>query len=142
LRQVAGMIVGNTKGKTLTINYNEPIIDPIENKEKNFDNTDVTGNEALLMEVLMDKVLMEQNNLQLYPNPASNMVNVLYNISSDAGKVSIEINDVTGKIISTYMVDKNSSQMIINTQSLNKGIYYVMLKVDNKSMKVEKLVIQ
>ena len=77
-----------------------------------------------------------------YPNPASNMVNVLYNISSDAGKVSIEINDVTGKLISTYMVDKNNSQMIINTQHLSKGIYYVMLKVDNKNMKVEKLVIQ
>jgi len=77
-----------------------------------------------------------------YPNPASNMVNVLYNISSDAGKVSIEINDVTGKIISTYMVDKNSSQMIINTQHLNKGIYYVILVVDGKRQKVEKLVIQ
>jgi hypothetical protein len=45
-------------------------------------------------------------------------------------------------MINTYSVDKNSNQLKINTQSYKQGIYFVMLIVDGKRQKVEKLAIQ
>ena len=94
------------------------------------------------MEVLMDKVLMEQNSIQLYPNPAIDEVNVLYNVASDASNTMIEISDVAGRSIGKYAATTNNNLMKINTQSFKKGVYYVMLVVNGKNCKVEKLVIQ
>ncbi|OIP05417.1 MAG: hypothetical protein AUJ97_00920 [Bacteroidetes bacterium CG2_30_32_10] len=141
LRQVNEVVVGKegkTRGKGITLNYEEPILDPINSKEHNIG---VIGSEELLLEGLMDKVLMNENGLTLYPNPASEEVNVLYNVSGDVSNISIEITDITGRNMGNYAVVKNNNSLKINTQSFKKGIYYVILIVDGKRSNVTKLVV-
>jgi len=141
LRQVNEVVVGKegkTRGKGITLNYEEPILDPINSKEHNIG---VIGSEELLLEGLMDKVLMNENGLTLYPNPASEEVNVLYNVSGDVSNISIEITDITGRNMGNYAAVKNNNSLKINTQSFKKGIYYVILIVDGKRSNVTKLVV-
>jgi len=141
LRQVNEVVVGKegkTRGKGITLNYEEPILDPINSKEHNIG---VIGSEELLLEGLMDKVLMNENGLTLYPNPASEEVNVMYNVSGDVSNISIEITDITGRNMGNYAVVKNNNSLKINTQSFKKGIYYVILIVDGKRSNVTKLVV-
>jgi hypothetical protein len=145
LRQVKDVVIGKGgkgRGKSLSVEYEEPILAPIENKEKDMENPDNTENEDLLMESLLDKALMNENSLFLYPNPAYNEVNILYNAGTDESNITIEISDVTGRSIKTYTADKSENILKINTQMYNKGIYYVILVADGKRQKVEKLVIQ
>jgi hypothetical protein len=145
LRHVKDVVIGKGgkgRGKSLTVEYEEPILEPIENKEKDFENPGNTNIEDLIMQSLLDKALMNENSLFLYPNPAGNEVNILYNAGTGESNITIEISDVTGRNIKTYAADKSENILKINTQMFNKGIYYVILVVDDKRQKVEKLVIQ
>jgi hypothetical protein len=146
LRQVNETPVGKTgniRVKSQIPFYEEPILKPIENEEKDLENNeDNTIPENLVIEDLMDKVLAEQFNLLLYPNPATEEVNIVYNAEGEAGKLSIELSDVTGRIVGNYSIDPKNNIIIIKTQNYKKGIYYVILVSDGKRMKVEKLVIQ
>jgi len=136
------VMVGKTKNKGLWLNYNEPILDPVVNPNKNAGYTEITDQEELQMEGLMDEVLMSENGLTLYPNPAVNEVNIFYNVADDAATISIDISDITGRYVGNYAVEKNNNVMKLNTQSFKKGVYYVMLTVDGKKQNVAKLVIQ
>jgi len=136
------VMVGKTKNKGLWLNYKEPILDPIVNPNKNAGFTEITNQEELQMEGLMDEVLMSENGLTLYPNPAVNEVNIFYNVADDATSISIDISDITGRNVGNYVVEKNNNLMKLNTQSFKKGVYYVMLTVDGKKQNVAKLVIQ
>jgi hypothetical protein len=145
LRHCGNVIIGKTAkagGKSLVLNYNEPILKPLENKDVIADNTTGNNNEELQMQSILDKLLMEQNNMQLYPNPATQEVNVLYNTSYGSSTAMIEIIDITGKSLYTFTADTNNNLIKIKTSAYNKGIYYIVLYVDSKKQKVEKLVIQ
>jgi hypothetical protein len=134
---------GNIRVKSQIPLYEEPILRPVENKEKDLENNgDNTKPEDMVIESLMDKVLVEQFNLLLYPNPATEEVNILYNAGGEVGKLVIELSDVTGRIVGNYSIDPKNNIIKIKTQNYKKGIYYVILTVDGKRMKVEKLVIQ
>jgi hypothetical protein len=146
LRQVNETPVGKTGNIRVESQipiYEEPILRPIEKMEKELENNgDNTKSEDMVIESLMEKVLAEQFNLLIYPNPANDEVNVLYNIGSEIGNATIEIYDITGRTINSYKVVLGNNNLKINTQKYNKGIYYVILVVDGQRMKVEKLVIQ
>ena len=59
------------------------------------------------------------NNIQIYPNPASNFIN----ISTNATEISeLIIKDMAGKVIYT---DNFNSKISINTESYSKGIYLI-----------------
>ena len=59
------------------------------------------------------------NNIQIYPNPASNFIN----ISTNATEISeLIIKEITGKVIYT---GNFNSKISINTESYSKGIYLI-----------------
>lgn len=84
-----------------------------------------------------------ENSFIIYPNPASNDVNISFAISQN-GKYSISLLDLTGKTIlniptTNYSEGTNFAQ--INVTSLSKGIYFVRLDGANSS-KVTKLMVK
>ena len=65
------------------------------------------------------------NNIQIYPNPASNFIN----ISTNATEISdLIIKDMSGKVVYT---DNFNSKISINTESYSKGIYLIDVKNKN-----------
>jgi hypothetical protein len=96
----------------------------------------------LLIEELINHLLSRENSLQLYPNPATDEVNILYNIAGDVTNIIIEISNLAGRSIGKYTVLNNDNLVKINTQSIKKGNYYVMLIIDGKKCNISKWFIQ
>ncbi len=70
--------------------------------------------------------------MTLYPNPATSTSNLFINSrSTDALKVTIEVMDVTGKVVLTPALDQEVNfgynNFQIDVQSLNTGIYFVTI---------------
>ena len=68
--------------------------------------------------------ITETANVNLYPNPTLNTVNVYLN---DIYKTRIILHDQRGKIILNREY-KNTAQVKLNLKNLSPGIYYVMIK--------------
>jgi uncharacterized repeat protein (TIGR01451 family) len=80
------------------------------------------------------------NNFSLFPNPASNSVQInLQNTSETIA--TILINDILGKNIKT-ITNVSSNQNTINVSSLSQGIYFVTITTENNLKLVKKLVIE
>ena len=65
-----------------------------------------------------------ENNINLYPNPAHNEVNLVYNASADIK--SIAVYNIIGKIMAVYKATDNSGANL-NLENLPSGIYFVRL---------------
>ncbi len=79
-------------------------------------------------------------NFLLYPNPATDLVQVSLNTTS--GNIeSIVIFDILGKIVKKVEA-VNSNQTNINVSDLSSGVYMVEVATDNKVKQVKKLVIK
>ena len=96
-----------------------------------FDLTDVNGQQTVnaTFKRKTDIQTTEQNNINIYPNPAGNTVT----IASEPGS-TIAIYDITGHLISEQII--TSSTMTFNIESLPKGIYIV--RIDNYAAKLVK----
>ena len=68
----------------------------------------------------------ENNKLQIYPNPAKNIINIKYN--SEIEKISIF--DYLGKEILTQIQNNNE----INVENLSKGIYIIEIQLENEKV--------
>lgn len=81
-----------------------------------------------------------ENNVQMYPNPASNQVTI--SLSNTAEILSsIRITDVLGKqIIAINKIDQVSKN--IDVSSLKNGVYFIEIETQNKKITKQKLVIK
>nr|WP_262897465.1 T9SS type A sorting domain-containing protein [Flavobacterium sp. CYK-55] len=68
----------------------------------------------------------------MYPNPVTNVVNFELDLLTSA-KVSIDLTDVTGKIvrqISERTASAGVSEILIDMNGLTAGVYVAELKID------------
>jgi hypothetical protein len=79
-------------------------------------------------------VMKSTYDIQLYPNPTSNLINIQYNLL-DNSLVSIQLMDVNGKIIQEITNTKQSQgshTQSINTLQLPTGLYLVKCVIGNE----------
>lgn len=70
-----------------------------------------------------------QNSINLYPNPANDVVNVQCTMSNVQWKgATIEVLDVYGKLLQTFKSDAEITQ--INVNNLANGVYFVRVTMD------------
>jgi hypothetical protein len=71
------------------------------------------------------------NNLKVYPNPATNVVNIQYNAQA-AGKVSYSLLDMTGKVITAKSAAAAQGTMTeqVNVSALPAATYMLQVTVD------------
>ncbi len=81
-----------------------------------------------------DKVL---NNVRVYPNPVSDLLNLTYSVSKDAN-ITIKIMDVLGNEIATLLsaiVAAGEQTNSFNIASrLNSGLYFIRFYVGNETV--------
>ncbi len=77
---------------------------------------------------------LDISNVELYPNPVNDMLNLKYNFNSDYGNVRILIFDVYGKALSeqktTSLFGVNENN--INTSNFAGGVYFIKLISKNQ----------
>lgn len=75
------------------------------------------------------------NNVKLYPNPVSDVLN----ISNAASVVSVDILGINGTVISS-VANHSVNDLTINTQSLTSGIYFVKMRTKDGSIIMNKFI--
>jgi hypothetical protein len=67
--------------------------------------------------------------LTVYPNPVENITNLSF-MSAIVGAATVEIHDLTGKRIATYVhqVTKGENKFTFSTEELTSGIYFLTVK--------------
>ena len=78
--------------------------------------------------------------LSVYPNPATNYLEVKYTTPSSR-KANFEIINLVGSKVYSKPLEATESTLSLNISNLNKGIYFCVLKVDNKMVTSKKLVV-
>ena len=83
------------------------------------------------------------SNIKLYPNPASDLTNVLFNAKGDAN-YKISVYDISGRMLieqTTGKVMEGQQLISINTANLNSGVYFVTVNGTNNFNATTKMVI-
>jgi len=77
---------------------------------------------------------------KIYPNP--NNGSMQFDYSLDAGqKGSLQIFDLTGKMISQYELSESSKSLLISEESLSTGVYLYRYFINGEMKSSDKLVI-
>ncbi len=111
--------------------YNAPVIT----------NTTVNAlNDALAS--VDEKVLLDNYDISLYPNPATNSLNIEINIKTESTKAELNMIDINGQVLSKREISLEVGKNIVfhDTSELTSGIYFVQVK-SNESIITKKLVI-
>lgn len=79
----------------------------------------------------------------LYPNPVDKIAIFDYQLDlEDESKTKIVFQNVLGSIISEYELQKFENKIKISTESLNPGVYFYTLQVDNQNLVTKKFIIK
>lgn len=69
----------------------------------------------------------EFTNLTIFPNPTKGLINVDFNIPTTQG-IRATLNDINSKTILQYSIPVGASTFIIDTQSMECGMYYLTIQ--------------
>ncbi|MDB5283348.1 MAG: BNR/Asp-box repeat protein [Bacteroidota bacterium] len=81
------------------------------------------------------------NQLTLYPNPTSGTCHMRVN-EAFAAQSLLAIYDITGKMLFQLPVPEGAKEMSFDTHNIPSGIYFCVLKSNNASVAVKKLVVK
>ena len=76
----------------------------------------------------------------LYPNPNNGTMLLDYNLNP-TDKAEFKIYDVTGKLVSNYILNSSFTQIQINNDLFSNGIYFYQIMVNDQVVQADKLVI-
>lgn len=95
-----------------------------------------------LEETPLQNLISIKPSLKIYPNPAKSVVRVQYSLPVE-GKVTIQLFDISGRLIKTLVDEYKKSDnysLTLNTKTLPTGVYFLSLQTDEKRV-IERLVV-
>lgn len=129
-------LIEDFKPSAIELYFNDITIENFQLVNK-FDNIRITALKSVPPEVIalgVDDVLSQK--FSLYPNPATNVVNITNSENIFVNQVVIY--DVAGKALSTQRFN-NESELQLNVESLASGVYLLHMQTDEGTA-VKKLV--
>lgn len=78
----------------------------------------------------------------VYPNPAVEIANLAYKLTSDQVKAKILVHNILGNIIGEYVLSSLETLVRIKTEDLSPGIYFYTLYVENEGVMTRKLIVK
>lgn len=93
-------------------------------------------------DVISGDVKIEKNNNEvfLFPNPASDILNVQFKYPLE-GKLYLNVSNVQGQVVQSGVFENVDRQLQVNTSNLLSGIYFVQIKTGEQVF-AEKVIIQ
>jgi len=80
--------------------------------------------------------------LETYPNPAENYIKVAYTLPTNIKEAIVSIYNAEGKLIKTYTIDNNYTELIIDTQEYSDGNYLCQINSNGTTISDTKFVVQ
>lgn len=78
----------------------------------------------------------------VYPNPVVDFAYVNYDITSDDVEAKIVIHNILGNAIDEYSLPPTENKVKIRAESMNAGIYFYTLYLDNEGLVTRKLIVK
>ena len=82
--------------------------------------------------------VVEEMYVKLYPNPNNGNMTLEYNLN---GTGLFTIYDVSGRLIKQQLLTSENTTATINAAELDAGVYLYEIKVNDKKVKIDKLII-
>ena len=82
-----------------------------------------------------------EGKLYIYPNPASNFLNIQYPITNDESKKIISIYDFFGRKVKEIKVPNTQQQIKFDVSNWNNGLYVAVLRKNKKNIVKKKFVV-
>lgn len=89
----------------------------------------------------IEKLLL-QDYLVIYPNPASNKLSISFPYNIIDENVTIQILNSQGAILKNQLLIKGQENLQLNVSNFARGIYFVILKENNKVIDTQKLLVK
>lgn len=89
----------------------------------------------------LDGKTMDQVHITIAPNPAKQTFTVYYSIPYINESLSIDITDVSGRVIHQVDVSNRTGIETFNDLQMSEGLYYVHVKTPSRSLGYQRLVI-
>ncbi len=83
-----------------------------------------------------------ENRLMVYPNPAKDYFIIRYELDNYYADAIIQLTDISGRIVKRYKTGLTMDYLIVQTNNLKPGNYFVKLVLNNREVGVQKIVIQ
>jgi hypothetical protein len=83
-----------------------------------------------------------QHRLDLYPNPATNSINVDYSLPGSASTGELQVIDQQGRTVRRYNVDNRWDHIIVETAGFAPGLYFCRLVTGSQAQEIKKFIIQ
>lgn len=97
---------------------------------------DELGNDNYLF--VSDKIIVSN----LYPNPASDYVDVDYQNLSTVSEAKIVFFNILGQEVKELVLDREQRSLRLNLKDLNNGLYIYQLIIDGRSFVSKKLILR
>jgi len=133
-------VASNVSGDKVTICHNGHLIVVNQNAlQAHLNHGDCIGS-CVTQVARLDNTFEEQieivNNsetsLFIYPNPANEDLNINYSLPSTIESGTISVYDMFGRKIQTVLIYQKEKSLIINTNPLSAGIYFITLVVNGE----------
>lgn len=79
------------------------------------------------------------DNVTIFPNP---VIDNKLTISAENSIIMVEILDIVGGSVYIQKYDTGINQVVLSLENLNKGLYIIKVKLNNKSTFTEKIMIK
>ncbi len=122
--------VGTVTSAPYTMKYRATIGTTVIKATATDNNSGQTTSASVTIDVItgISNISIAGSSFRVYPNPASDVINLDVNASSSGKSVSYKIINLEGQIIINKLIESNNTS--INVASFAKGIYTVAVTVD------------
>lgn len=72
--------------------------------------------------------------IKAYPNPTSGSLTVDFDIQTTFKEASFSLTDATGREVLNQKINNGQNQVVLQTEQLNQGLYFIILKKDNRAV--------
>jgi hypothetical protein len=76
--------------------------------------------------------LVDNYTLMVYPNPAGKEVHINYQMMDGSTAIRFEITDINGRTLKTVENDYSSGDVLVNTEDLADGLYFIKIIKDGR----------
>jgi len=81
-----------------------------------------------------------ENDAKIYPNPNNGSFNFEYKLKPNE-KGTVNISDISGKLVESYILENNKNNLQITANGLNSGVYLYQIIINGNVVIADKLVI-
>ena len=78
----------------------------------------------------------------IYPNPATDFVDIDYHITAPVREVKIVFYNILGQEVKDVLLEKDQRNLRISLRDFNNGMYLYQLEVDGRSVVTKKLIVR